>query len=44
LVIRENKLLPLGKTYFAIQTRKQELTANEYTYISWRWKKIRSSS
>ena len=28
-----NKIIALGKTYFAIQTRKQELTANEYTLL-----------
>jgi len=28
------EIIALGKTYFAIQTRKQELTANEYTLLA----------
>jgi DNA-damage-inducible protein D len=29
----KNKIIALGKTYFAIQTRKQELTSNEYSLL-----------
>ena len=36
------EVVALGQTYFAIQTRKQELTEKELFYVNWRWKKILS--